>query len=309
MQARRKCNVDCVHGSRGFVRLLTCLGARGSRECEQDSAQAHARTWKATDGSGLEKKIGAAAVLYRNGKRRTDLRYHLGSNTKHTVYEGEVVGTGLGVELLRTQHRVKSASIYIDNQACILSSQSTRSRPGHHLVDHIHAQMKRVIKKHPNIHIRLRWIPGHMECEGNEAVDEEARKAAQGESSSDKALPARFRSRKVLPTSKSAVKQTYQARLKVRSKQSFAKSPRYAPFCRIDKSLPSDKYRKLISSLPRKHASILTQLRTGHVPLNKHLHRIKCAESPICPKCEMENETVAHFLLMCPALEKFRWPL
>ncbi|KAJ7271397.1 hypothetical protein B0H12DRAFT_1003869, partial [Mycena haematopus] len=44
----------------------------------------------------------------------------------------------------------------------------------------------------------------------------------------------------------------------------------------------------------------LLQLRTGHVPLAKHLHRIRKADSPICPLCRQADESVAHFLLHCP---------
>ncbi|KZP08749.1 hypothetical protein FIBSPDRAFT_678058, partial [Athelia psychrophila] len=50
----------------------------------------------------------------------------------------------------------------------------------------------------------------------------------------------------------------------------------------------------------------IAQLRMGHAPLNKHLHRLKCADSPICGACEMEEETVMHYLLMCPAYERHR---
>lgn len=275
------------------------------REEREDGAEVKVYS----DGSGIDRHIGAAAVLFRNGSRRGTLRYKLGSDTLHTVYEGEVVGASLGTELLRTQKKVRSASIYIDNQACIRSYQLARPKPGHYLVDHLHKQLDRVFKKHPNIHLRLRWIPGHLGNDGNEAVDEEAKKAARGETSEDKTLPARFRSRRSIPASKSALKQAYQEQIKVRNKLSFSKSPRYAAMCRIDASLPSDKYRKLVRTLPRKHASILTQLRTGHAPLNKHLHRLKCAESPMCPNCEKEVETVAHYLILCPALECHRWEL
>ncbi|KAJ7042940.1 hypothetical protein C8F04DRAFT_944955, partial [Mycena alexandri] len=45
----------------------------------------------------------------------------------------------------------------------------------------------------------------------------------------------------------------------------------------------------------------LLQLRTGHIPLAKHLHRIQKADSPICPCCRQADETVMHYLLRCPA--------
>ncbi|KAJ7113042.1 hypothetical protein C8R44DRAFT_588862, partial [Mycena epipterygia] len=42
-------------------------------------------------------------------------------------------------------------------------------------------------------------------------------------------------------------------------------------------------------------------LRIGHTLLSKHLHRVKRAESPVCPCCHREDETVVHYLLHCPA--------
>ena len=40
-----------------------------------------------TDGSGFKGAIGAAAVLYVNGIKKAQLRYQLGPDTKHTVFE------------------------------------------------------------------------------------------------------------------------------------------------------------------------------------------------------------------------------
>lgn len=82
--------------------------------------------------------------------------------------------------------------------------------------------------------------------------------------------------------------------------------PRSNALRRIDESAPSSAFQKLIRDIPRRHASILVQLRTGHVPLNKHLYRIGCADSPTCPACEGGQESVLHFLVTCPAYEPFR---
>ncbi|KAG1858630.1 hypothetical protein C8R48DRAFT_539416, partial [Suillus tomentosus] len=43
------------------------------------------------------------------------------------------------------------------------------------------------------------------------------------------------------------------------------------------------------------------QLRTGHVPLNKHLHHIAKLPSPICSSCHQKEESVHHYILECPA--------
>ncbi|KAJ3897958.1 hypothetical protein F5879DRAFT_761292, partial [Lentinula edodes] len=50
----------------------------------------------------------------------------------------------------------------------------------------------------------------------------------------------------------------------------------------------------------------LTQLRTGHIPLQRHLHRIGKADSPTCPCCKHGNKTVMHYLFECCAHRQAR---
>ncbi|KAJ6615796.1 hypothetical protein B0H10DRAFT_1712694, partial [Mycena sp. CBHHK59/15] len=45
----------------------------------------------------------------------------------------------------------------------------------------------------------------------------------------------------------------------------------------------------------------ILQLCTGHCILNKHLHRIKKSDTPLCPCCHQREEMVQHHLLECPA--------
>ena len=58
-----------------------------------------------TDGSGYEGKIGAAAVLYRNGVLKGRRRMRLGSTKHHMVYEGEGIDFGAGVDKRRKKSR------------------------------------------------------------------------------------------------------------------------------------------------------------------------------------------------------------
>ncbi|KAG1750864.1 hypothetical protein EDB19DRAFT_1629030, partial [Suillus lakei] len=44
----------------------------------------------------------------------------------------------------------------------------------------------------------------------------------------------------------------------------------------------------------------LLWLRTRHISLNQHLHRIGKSASPNCPHCKGALETVQHYLLTCP---------
>jgi hypothetical protein len=82
--------------------------------------------------------------------------------------------------------------------------------------------------------------------------------------------------------------------------------PRFTKMKKTDPTAPLNKYIHLITNLPRKIASILSQLRTGHTLLAKHLHHIGKLDSPICPACQQKEETVQHFMLHCPAHQAAR---
>ncbi|KIJ40442.1 hypothetical protein M422DRAFT_103670, partial [Sphaerobolus stellatus SS14] len=53
----------------------------------------------------------------------------------------------------------------------------------------------------------------------------------------------------------------------------------------------------------------LTQLRTGHAPLNHHLHRIGAWETPFCVHCRTKRETVFHYIMSCEAYQDQRTQL
>ena len=156
-----------------------------------------------SDGSGIDGKIGAGAVLYHAGRLKSALRYQLGSATRHTVYEGEGVGLVLGMELIRKEVNVRKTSIGIDNQSGITAVISIRPTPSHYIWDLFHNRIHAAIQKHINLEIVIRWTPGHIGIEGNEAADKEAKRAAQEGSSPDDQLPAALQKR--LPDSKAGV--------------------------------------------------------------------------------------------------------
>ncbi|TFK54102.1 hypothetical protein OE88DRAFT_1616051, partial [Heliocybe sulcata] len=64
-----------------------------------------------------------------------------------------------------------------------------------------------------------------------------------------------------------------------------------------------------IEGLPRPQAAIVMQLRTGHAPLNAHLHRIQATAIPDCDHCPRIPEDVHHYLLICRKYERQRFAL
>ena len=67
----------------------------------------------------------------------------------------------------------------------------------------------------------------------------------------------------------------------------------------IDKALPREHMTLVYNALHREEAKILSQLRTGHTPLNDNLARIGAEQSANCV-CRMGVESVQHFLFYCP---------
>ncbi|CAK5270117.1 unnamed protein product [Mycena citricolor] len=229
-------------------------------------------------------------------------RKHLGSAAHHTVYEGEGIGLNLAVGLLRAQQNVEgNVSVFVDNTAAIMATHNTTSAPSHYIWDALHEALEQLHETHPRARVTFKWAPGHKDIQGNEAADEEAKKAADPGTQSDGDAYLRRPLRGTLPRSKSATIQDFHEGLRTRTQNEWVTSPRYP---RLRALLPkplAGLWLKHIAALPKTHASIMIRLRTGHLPLARHLHTIKRADSPVCPCCHREDESVRHYLLHCPA--------
>ena len=211
---------------------------RRSRQQGLPPAGAHAAQIF-TDGSGASENIGAAAVLYRNGRVKSSLRYQLGPIRYHTVFEGEATGLLVpGLQLIYKYGWIHSANIYTEATTAITDTTTLKAHG-----DITYTTPYTKLSRYP---VRI--------------VGTSALKSIE------------------CPSSR-----------------------RYSRVKSTDSTVRSKKYLKLVESIPGKHASILTQLRTGHIPLAKHLHRINRLDSPICPACRANSESVTHFILHCPA--------
>ncbi|KAJ7146803.1 hypothetical protein C8R44DRAFT_550782, partial [Mycena epipterygia] len=94
------------------------------------------------------------------------------------------------------------------------------------------------------IRLTIRWAPGHRDIVGNERADIEAKRAAQEGSSESTSIPLSYRDR-ILPWSRSARKQQFNAQLKRHVAAEWRKSPRRHRIKRYDPSFPSAKYLRL----------------------------------------------------------------
>jgi ribonuclease HI len=256
--------------------------------------------------------VGAAALLLRAGKPARVLHKHLGPESEHTVHEAELVGLLLGMHLISTEKQCNTTCmIGADNQAALKAFHSNLRSPGHHLAREVLRVAEQTRKRRSKNKYKLvfRWTAGHEGIEGNEEADKEAKRAAEGTDSEGKALPAYLR--KLLPINPAAVKRTRHDALKKEWTESWRKSPRGRRMGRITEETPSKKFLGTISQseLSRKAASRIAQFRIGHAPVNQYLKRIGRVDSARCPACGADEETIEHYLLLCPSYAYERWAL
>jgi ribonuclease HI len=299
-------------GRAPWTRIPFTTSIAGSKEqaAEEDREEREeAMLTVYSDGSRVKGGVGAAAVLYKGMTRVAHVRYHLGKEDEHTVFEAEAVGMTLGAQMVMKHGKGReNVAFALDNQAVIQALGSTSIQPGAYILEEARRLLNRISqRKARGKTLHIRWVPGHIGIPGNEAADVEAKAAAEGMTSDKTRLPEYLRAGP-LPRSLSSVIEAFTKRLRSRWTERWRNGPRVKKMDKIDKNMPSRKYLELIADLPRRQSSIVIQLRTGHAPLNMYLHRITAKDSPNCPhpRCAGRWETVFHYLVECPAYDRHR---
>lgn len=258
-----------------------------------------------TDGSSHDGGVGASAVLLHGIRPARIARFYLGKDFGHTVYESECVDQILRLKMLQKYGQdLNGMDIMIatDNQAVLRAYGARKPRPESYLIEEARKIHESIEDRWPNVRLKMQWTPGDEGIEGNKKCDLEAKRAAEGE----------HRNRRInttllengLPNSKPATRQHLKRKAKREYENDFRRLPRYERVARFDPKAPASNFKNISAKLNRQQASILMQLRTGHVPpfvppVQAYLHRFNLAETPTCPSCGIEPETVTHYLLYC----------
>jgi len=127
-----------------------------------------------TDGSGIQKKIGAATF---EPTTNVATQQHLGSETYFNVFAAEVSALATAAQIIQQQNPLKqnASIIFTDSQATAKAVDNPWRQSG-----------QLIIKKFLDVADKLKslqsiqviWIPGHEGIDGNERADEKAKEAA-----------------------------------------------------------------------------------------------------------------------------------
>jgi ribonuclease HI len=173
--------------------------------------------------------------MYKKGRYARTLRYCLGPLADHTTYEAEATGVILALELLSKERGINTAVVLLDNQAVIQALSYVKPRPAQFLLNHAHELANRIAatSRRRKTKLKITWISGHDDVEGNERADAEAKKAAKGDSSQASKLPALLTA-DPLPRSITAARQCFRASLQNMWRMKWMASPRYMRMAAID---------------------------------------------------------------------------
>ena len=253
-----------------------------------------------TDGSGINGKIGAAAV----GPNITWNAF-LGPTHSLTVYSGELYGISLATKMsLETLIEPKVVIICVDSQAAIRAVGSPKNKSGQHIVQRIVSAIDCIRQRGSTVEIH--WVPAHISLRGNEAADKSAKEATgwrlkklrrggvREEDTSSTAAKAQWvkelLSAKKTQATKNAMREW---------KDEWAKERRGRELYKLEPS-PRRGTIKLHCGLSKELSSLVVQMRTGKIGLREFLfhRRVPGIEDGRC-ECRQGNQTVKHILLEC----------
>lgn len=171
-------------------------------------------------------------------------------------------------------NRFNSLAIFSDSQAALdLMAEPMAPKTLQYLARFLlrtHRHLQNVFD------VRLYWTPGHEEIEMNEREGRAAKEAAE-----------KYTDPVTLPVILECLLRRTQEKIKTRG------APSISPY-KTKQRWISD----ALNNLEKGQAAAIFQLRCGHCPLRKFLHRIGAEESDKCETCST-RETPTHFLIYC----------
>ena len=241
-----------------------------------------------TDGSKIEEETGAGIVIretHAQGNLNYCEAYHL--SKENSVFQAEVLAVEKAASiLLNNKIEGKNILINCDSQSAIQSINSTVIRN-----KTTKSALNALNLLGSTNEVTLRWIPAHCGYEGNELADQTAKRGSRNDSATGVLLP--------IPRSASY------AALRRKTLEFWENAYKLDP-PRTFNMYWKERFEKELPKMNRRDMRVATQLLTGHAALNNHLHKVNPTVPTTCPLCQVDDETVSHFLGQCPALSRIR---
>ena len=244
-----------------------------------------------TDGSETESGTGGGFVITTNNNEEILYERSFKLPDYCSVFQAELTAITEAADYCSKNLNSRNIEFFSDSLSSLQSLQNTKANSKTSW--RCHNALNLLASDN---HVALNWVPAHTGLIwGNEKADALAKLGTTSTDLIKGHLPQSY------------IKKAINNRVANASKEDWIKDPHehtnMVLGAHADKILTTMN-RSMINSRLRYRTAV--QLLTGHSALNKHLFRIKCTDSEICPKCLYDIEDVGHFLGRCPFYSKLR---
>ena len=236
-----------------------------------------------TDGSKIDERVGAAAVINRHFQNCElicrCLSKRLPDNS--TIFAAEATAITLALDYYQHMEPVRHDVVYSDSMSCLQAIE--REDTENPLICYIMNLLWLLGDK--GTHVRFCWIPSHCGIEGNEKIDQSAKESLDP--------LARVHYADLKPLINSYIQQLLQIKwdVSVHGRDLYLLKP----------ILGSP---KKFQYLTRAEEVVITRLRIGHTKATKS-HILYRGPPTTCQHCG-QTLTIDHMLLECAALQEIR---
>ncbi|EJP61690.1 reverse transcriptase [Beauveria bassiana ARSEF 2860] len=247
----------------------------------------------ATSSSARNGVVGVGGVIQCSSTtqcnvQRETFSFTLGPRAEQSPYSGALAA--MAYVLRHVPSGCKRVSILTRNKAAVQSLKNPHQQSGQEFIRCIYDSIQD--QQENGVSISITWKPTESDDELLNVAKRKAKDATREGARPEQRFP------KMLSTTFNIEKRKLRAERHIpENVGKYSKS--------IDTALPGEYTRALYEDLPWNERTVLAQLRTYMIRLNGYLHQIRAVPSSQCA-CELERETIKHFLFRCPKWEAHR---
>ena len=263
------------------------------------------------DASAKDAQLGVGIVMLGSGtEQRKTQQVGIGPAFRWNVHLAELIAIWYATKMIQDEEKqtrlqgnledagpatdeTKLYTIVSDSQSALKAIIKAAAKSGQAIIQRIQDQVQSLKKW--NVSVRLCWVPGHADSEGNEAANQLAKQAVSATEDHYFRTPL------------SAYRRTLHQTIEKEWRDEWITSENGRYLKKMDGGLPNRRALRLYGPLTRHEAYLFTQLRSDHSWLLTYGKKRKFVDHDKCACGAVE--TVVHVLVDCPLLRELRWEL